>query len=570
MAGPTVDEPQVVSQTLAASCVVEPEQQPKKRPTVVHGYTLHETLGTGTFGRVRRATKDGREHAVKIVSREQLAATGMAPQLKREVAIQKSLSHPNIVELRQVLRSPNKLYLVLELASKGELYWLVQRNGPLPLNVARRALFQLADALLYGHESGVIHRDVKPENILFDANGAIKLTDYGLSTSGSPDHAHAYGGVECLPDPRVLRTACGSPHYCAPEVRSPGPRGAYDGFKADSWSVGVVLFLMLNGYLPFHDDDPVVLQTLVESHPIVYPDSMPSQPRQICENLLQRDPALRWNLDMVINHPFCQADPSLHRAVVPVPTFNAVANALPSETQGDMQTDYVESETLPGFGCESKDLEPQLIPCPSPPSSNPHIQAESVSPPAEGWYTFGSRPRRLSMRRASRVVPREEVPDYPGDDASFSEADMLTEEVPCEEERPRRKSVLSVLSLGWPGKSLPEREDVTRDDMREDPTLGKADPRRLSSRQSRLYPDPLPVRRRMSGLLLGRKGQKLNPSATFSQPSNRTFASAQPREHRPTVVESYDGTVPRDTSKRFGRFSLSKKLQAMAGLAVRE
>jgi serine/threonine protein kinase len=475
----------------------------------VHGYTLHETLGTGTFGRVRRATKDGREHAIKIVSREQLAATGMAPQLKREVAIQKSLNHPHIVELRQVLRSPNKLYLVLELAAKGELYWLIQRNGPLPLNLARRALFQLTDALLFGHTCGVIHRDVKPENILIGADGSIKLTDFGLSTSGSAEHAHAYGGIDCLPDPRLLRTACGSPHYCAPEVRTPGARGSYDGFKADAWSVGVVLFLMLNGYLPFHNDDPLVLQSLVQSHPVDYPDSMPSQPRQICENLLQRDPAKRWSLDMVINHPFCKADPSLHRAVAIPPSLTSTISFSPSPDPALQPT--------PDTSNRGHNVPPSpYIPCPSIPSPlPPSPRQETLDVPADGWYTFGSRPRRMSKRRASRMVPRETVPEFPGDDASFSEADIQTEEVPVEDARPRHKSVLSAFALSKATKFIYERQDrPTASISGVDHALpGKSDLRR----RSRLGKEPKIPRRKLSNVLTRR--WSASPSVASSETS---------------------------------------------------
>lgn len=440
----------------SSTSTFQPIPQATPKPTIVHGYELHETLGTGTFGRVRRATKDGAECAIKIVSRKQLALTSMTPQLKREVAIQKSLHHPNIVQLRQVLRSPNKLYMVLELAAEGELYWSIQRNGPLCLAVARKALFQLSDALLYCHERGIIHRDVKPENILLDCKRNIKLTDFGLSSSSDPSHAHAYGGVENLPDPRLLQTACGSPHYCAPEVRSPGPSGCYDGRKADSWSVGVVLFLMINGYLPFHHENPTVLQNLVENHPVAFPPTMPAQPREICEMLMCRDPARRWSLDQVLQHEWCRDDPTLKRAVQP-------HSVLTADDTEDNHIAHGESS-----------LEKQ--------------KGNSSTAP-EGWYMFGQ--NRVPDAPCPGTVPRETAAEFP-EDGSFSDADSNAGSVRLLSLKPRLKSMLTVRSFSK-ARSMSGRDECNK---------GAASFLKKNRRESsvrRREPEP---RRRLSSLFL--------------------------------------------------------------------
>lgn len=397
---------------------------------------------------MRRATKDGKDFAIKIVSRQQLAATAMTPQLKREVAIQKGLVHPNIVELRQVLRSPNKLYMVLELAGEGELYWEVQDNGPLSMGAAKKGLFQLADALLYCHERGVVHRDVKPENVLLH-RGSIKLTDFGLSTSSDPAHAHAYGGLANLPDPKLLRTACGSPHYCAPEVRNTGSTGTYDGPKADAWSVGVVLFLMVNGSLPFHDEDPAELQRLVAVGAVVYPDDMPPKPREICERLLVRDVEARWSLDKVLDHPWLAKDSSLVRAVLPpvslifdTPNSNFIS---PVSTSPRISSSLTPTSPTPPT--------PELPPSPT-------LDTEVKPPPEGGWYTFGRRRDHLAPDRA---VPREDALP-PDDEGSLSELESSAEEVaepsmfPL---NPRRKSMLSVRRNN--------RGNVDADKLRVDP-----------------------------------------------------------------------------------------------------
>jgi serine/threonine protein kinase len=138
-----------------------------------------------------------------------------------------------------VLASPSKIYIVLEFVTGGELFDRIVHKGRLEESESRKYFQQLVDAVAHCHCKGVYHRDLKPENLLLDTNGNLKVSDFGLS-------ALPQEGVE------LLRTTCGTPNYVAPEVLS---GQGYDGSAADIWSCGVILFVILAGYLPFSETD---------------------------------------------------------------------------------------------------------------------------------------------------------------------------------------------------------------------------------------------------------------------------------------------------------------------------
>ncbi|MQL41428.1 hypothetical protein EI012_26330, partial [Escherichia coli] len=147
-------------------------------------------------------------------------------------------NHPNVVKIFEVMASKTKIYIVLELVNGGELFDKIAKNGRLKEDEARSYFQQLINAVDYCHSRGVYHRDLKPENLLLDSNGVLKVSDFGLSTYAQQEN-------------ELLRTAGGTPNYVAPEVLN--DRG-YDGATADLWSCGVILFVLVAGYLPF--DDP--------------------------------------------------------------------------------------------------------------------------------------------------------------------------------------------------------------------------------------------------------------------------------------------------------------------------
>lgn len=256
-------------------------------------YELGATLGRGNFGLVKLAVnrETGEQFAVKIVKKEVLAdETTANVEIKREIAIMKALDHNNIVALNDVLYSPKRVFMVMELVRGGELFESIVKNGRQDEATARKYFHQLIDAVHYCHHRGVYHRDLKPENLLLGENGELKITDFGFSAMKD------YGA-------HLLHTNCGSPHYCAPEVWS-GTQDGYDGRKNDAWSCGIILFVMLTGKQPFFGDDEDLLLEMVKDGEVEYPEYLSDGARDLIERLLERDPKKRYSLSKVKRHPW--------------------------------------------------------------------------------------------------------------------------------------------------------------------------------------------------------------------------------------------------------------------------
>ncbi|GMP60134.1 hypothetical protein CsSME_00023132 [Camellia sinensis var. sinensis] len=212
-------------------------------------YEVGRTIGEGTFAKVKFAQnmETGESVAVKVMVKSSILKHKMVDQIKREISIMKIVRHPNIVRLHEVLASQTKIYIVLEFVTGGELFDRIVHKGRLSENESRCYFQQLIDAVAHCHSKGVYHRDLKPENLLLDSNGNLKVSDFGLS-------ALPQQGVE------LLHTTCGTPNYVAPEVLC--HRG-YDGAAADVWSCGVILYVLMAGYLPFDDIDlPTLYQKI--------------------------------------------------------------------------------------------------------------------------------------------------------------------------------------------------------------------------------------------------------------------------------------------------------------------
>lgn len=254
-------------------------------------YELGATLGRGNYGLVKLAVncETMEQFAVKIVKKDVLADESTANvDIKREIAIMKALDHNNIVALNDVLYSPKRVFMVMELVPGGELFESIVKNGRQSEDVARKYFHQLIDAVHYCHHRGVYHRDLKPENLLLGGNGELKITDFGFSAMKD------YGA-------HLLHTNCGSPHYCAPEVWN-GEQDGYDGRKNDAWSCGVILYVMLTGKQPFYGDDDDMLLDRVSSGVVDYPDYLSEGARDLIQKLLEMDPKKRYSLSRVKKH----------------------------------------------------------------------------------------------------------------------------------------------------------------------------------------------------------------------------------------------------------------------------
>lgn len=263
-------------------------------------YLLFDTLGTGTFAKVKRAVdeKTGEEVAMKIMEKESIASMHMTANVRREIAIMKALTHDNIVRLRQVLASPQRLYLVMDFVQGGELFTKIHRDGALTENEGRHYFRQLVAGVAYCHSRGVVHRDLKPENLLLDSRTSqLKIADFGLS--GLSQMAAGVDGEQ------LLHTQCGSPNYCAPEILEPSSsRSGYNGALVDTWSVGVILYVLLAGRLPFYDPDPRRLYEAIATSVVQFPASFPEGAADIVRRLLVKEPTGRMSLEDVQKHPW--------------------------------------------------------------------------------------------------------------------------------------------------------------------------------------------------------------------------------------------------------------------------
>lgn len=209
-----------------------------------------------------------------------------APNLAREIHHHRQLHHPHIAQLYEVIITENKVWLVLELCSNGELYEYLLAQHQLSVEETQSIFGQVCGAVSYIHSKGIVHRDLKLENIFLDRKNNAKLGDFGFTREN---------------DKPLLSTWCGSLSYCAPEV----VRGdKYQGEAVDVWSLGVILFALLSGHLPFDDDvDSVTTQMILNNKP-VYPTSFSSAVIDLLDKMLNKDPEQRPTASEVLNHPF--------------------------------------------------------------------------------------------------------------------------------------------------------------------------------------------------------------------------------------------------------------------------
>ncbi|KAA8517676.1 hypothetical protein F0562_015150 [Nyssa sinensis] len=258
-----------------------------KGSLLMHRYELGRLLGQGTFAKVHyaRNLKTGMSVAIKIIDKEKVLKVGMMDQIKREISAMTLVRHPNVVQLYEVMASKTKIYFVLEYIKGGELFNKVAK-GKLKEDVARKYFQQLISAVDFCHSRGVYHRDLKPENLLLDENENIKVSDFGLSALTESKHQDG-----------LLHTTCGTPAYVAPEVIH---RKGYEGSKADIWSCGVILYVLLAGYLPFHDSNLMEMYRKISKAEYKFPNWFPQEVRRLLSRLLDPNPHRRISIAKIM------------------------------------------------------------------------------------------------------------------------------------------------------------------------------------------------------------------------------------------------------------------------------
>ncbi|CAJ2650110.1 unnamed protein product [Trifolium pratense] len=265
-------------------------------------YELGRILGEGNFGKVKfaRNTDSKQPYAIKIIDKNKIIDLNITNQIKREIGALKLLRHPNVVKLYEVLASKTKIYMVLEYVTGEELFDKIASKGKLTECEGRKLFQQLIDGVSHCHSKGVFHRDLKLENVLVDVKGNLKITDFGLSAL--PQQFRADG---------LLHTTCGSPNYVAPEILA--NRG-YNGASSDVWACGVILYVILAGYLPFDDRNLAVLYQKVLKGDFQMPKWLSPGAQNIIKRILDPNPQTRITMagikeDLWFKEGYNQADP---------------------------------------------------------------------------------------------------------------------------------------------------------------------------------------------------------------------------------------------------------------------
>ncbi|XP_064417992.1 serine/threonine-protein kinase 33-like [Latimeria chalumnae] len=272
-------------------------------------YKYGQQLGKGSFGVVNEAThiQTNKKCAIKKVNKEK-AGSSHVRMLEREVAILKMVNHEHIIQLQEVYETPKKMYLVTEFCELGELKGIFAKRKCLSESETKHIILSLAGAVAYLHKNGIVHRDLKLENILVKSNDSnddtelklnIKVTDFGLSVVKG-----GFGSESWLQDP------CGTPLYMAPEIVN-----NYDySQQCDIWSTGVIMYTLLCGHSPFSATTEQLLYEEIKKGELDFShsclQSVSQSARDVLEGLLAVDPAHRLTASELLDHHWITGDDS--------------------------------------------------------------------------------------------------------------------------------------------------------------------------------------------------------------------------------------------------------------------
>ena len=261
---------------------MEGETQPSIGP-----YVLLRTIGLGSTAKVKLGEHKttGEKVAIKIIKKSKFdAKPGLRAKIQREISLMRILDHPHLLNLLDVYETEDRLYLVLEHVSKGELFDYLAEVGSLSAQLALKFFRQIVFGLEFLHTYGICHRDLKPENILLDDSDNVKIGDFGFARWMRTN---------------IAETSCGSPHYTAPEIIKGEP---YDGRAADVWSLGVIFYTFLCGRRPFEDQSVRNLLTKIRTADYKMPN-FPDELKDLISRMLTVEAEKRITIEQIKRHP---------------------------------------------------------------------------------------------------------------------------------------------------------------------------------------------------------------------------------------------------------------------------
>lgn len=337
-------------------------------------YTLGQTLGVGTFGKVKigehQLTKS--KVAVKILNRQKIKSLDVVGKIRREIQNLKLFRHPHIIKLYQVISTPTDIFMIMEYVSGGELFDYIVKHSKLQEHEARRFFQQIISGVDYCHRHMIVHRDLKPENLLLDHNMHVKIADFGLSNM--------------MMDGEFLRTSCGSPNYAAPEVIS---GKLYAGPEVDIWSCGVILYALLCGSLPFDDEHVPTLFRKIKSGIFPIPEYLHKIVVSLLCQMLHIDPMKRATIEDIKKHEWFQKDCPAYLFPSPVEQDSSV---IDTEAVGEVCDKFgvneneVHNALLSGDPHDQLGIAYHLI------IDNKRIEHEAAKAEIKDFYMAGSPP----------------------------------------------------------------------------------------------------------------------------------------------------------------------------------
>ena len=338
---------------------------------------------------------------MKVLEKARILDANDVERVAREIHILKLLRHPNIIQLYEIIETPKQLYLIMEYASGGELFDYIVAQSRVKEQEACKFFQQIISGIEYIHELNVVHRDLKPENLLLDSNKNIKIVDFGLSNTYKPG--------------QMLKTACGSPCYAAPEMIA---GKYYHGSRVDIWSSGVILFALICGFLPFEDPVTSMLYKKITNGEFKIPSFVSQSASDLIRSILNTNPEARYTVDQIKNNVWFKSQTqTLHKGI------KVGIESIP--------IDYETLRKLEGYGFSTEQVQKNL-------QNNKHnhltttyylllkkakkdpnaiTQPEAPEPPTRALpvpkLPLGNRPvtppRPTTDRRSDRTSPRNPI-----------------------------------------------------------------------------------------------------------------------------------------------------------------
>ncbi|EUD64870.1 AGC protein kinase [Plasmodium inui San Antonio 1] len=266
----------------------------RKKSLRPDNFTFLKVIGRGSYGKVLlvKHTQNNKLYAMKILRKENIISRNQLEHTKIERNVLKCVSHPFIVKLYYTFQTSKKLYFILEYCPGGELFFHLSKMRELTEEAVIFYMAEIILALQYLHKLNIIYRDVKPENVLLDEMGHIRLTDFGLSKEGISDNNSA-------------KSLCGTPEYLAPEIIDQCGHGK----AVDWWSLGIMLYEMLTGKLPFNSSNRTVLFKRIKHETLRYPCFLSPDAVDLLKKLFEKNPKKRLgsgatDAEEIKNHPF--------------------------------------------------------------------------------------------------------------------------------------------------------------------------------------------------------------------------------------------------------------------------